>query len=328
MRRREFITLVGGTAAASSLWPLAARPQQATVPVVAFVSGGSPDQVDIAPFQRGLSEADYVDGKNVTVEFRWLAGQYERAPSLMADLVRRRVTVIATPGSTPATLAAKVATTTIPIVFAVAGDPVKLGLVESLPRPGGNATGISFLSLEVRSKRLELLHKLVPKAVRVAVLIKAAAGGVGPLPQGMEQGARSLGLQLTPLTVNTGDEIEAAFAKLGHEQVDAVFVEPDPFFGSRRVQFVTLAAQQRIPAAYSTRGFVEAGGLMSYGTETAEWQRQVGVYVGQILKGAKPTDLPVVQSTKYDFAINLKTAKELGLTVPPTLLALADEVIE
>jgi putative ABC transport system substrate-binding protein len=308
---------------------MAARAQQPGLPVVAFVNGGSPDRVDSAAFQKGLNETGYVDGKNVTVEFQWLIGQYERAPSLMADLVRRRVAVIATPGSTPATLAAKAATTTIPIVFGVAGDPVKLGLVESFPRPGGNATGISFLSLEVRSKRLELLHELVPTAVRIAVLINAAAPGrVGPLPRDMEQGARSLGLQVTPLIASTGGEIEAAFAKLVHEQADALFVEPDPFFVSRRVQFATLAARHRIPAAYSTRGFVEAGGLMSYGTDTAEWHRLVGVYVGRILKGAKPTDLPVVQSTKFDFAINIKTAKALGLTVPPTLLVVADEVIE
>jgi putative ABC transport system substrate-binding protein len=222
MRRREFITLLGGGAAG---WSLAARAQQLTMPVVAFVNGGSPDRVDSAAFQRGLNETGYVDGKNVTVEFQWLAGQYERAPSLMADLVRRRVAVIATPGSTPATLAAKAATTTIPIVFGVAGDPVKLGLVESLPQPGGNATGISFLSLEVRPKRLELLHELVPKAVRIAVLINAAAaGGVGPLPRDVEQGARSLGLQVTPLTASTGDEIEAAFAKLVHEHADALLL--------------------------------------------------------------------------------------------------------
>jgi putative ABC transport system substrate-binding protein len=325
MRRREFITLLGGAAA----WPLAARAQQLPLPVVGFVNGGAPDRVDSARFQRGLNEAGYIEGKNATVEYYWMNGQYERAPSLMADLVRRRVTVIATPGSTPATLAAKAATATIPIVFGIAGDPVKLGLVESLPRPGGNATGISFLSVELRSKRLELLHELPPKAVRVAVLVNATGpDGGDSVPRDIAQAAGSLGLQLTTLTASTSGEIEAAFTKLVHHQADALFIAPDPFFVSRRVQFATLAARHGIPAAYSTRSFVEAGGLMSYGTDTAEWHRQVGVYVGRILNGTKPADLPVVQSTKFDLAINLKTAKTLGLTVPPILLVTADEVID
>jgi putative ABC transport system substrate-binding protein len=319
------MTLLGGTAA----WPVAARAQRQTLPVVALVNGGSPDREDSAAFQRGLSETGSVEGQNVTVERHWLNGQYEGVASLMADLVRRRVAVIATPGSTPATLAAKAATTTIPIVFGVAGDPVELGLVESLPRPGGNATGISFLSVDVRPKRLELLHELVPKAVRIAVLAYSTrADGAEFVPRDMRDAARSLGLQITTLNASTSREIEAAFETLVRDQADALFIAPDAFFTSRRAQFATLAAHYGIPATYSTRSFVEAGGLMSYGTDTAEWRRQVVVYVGRILKGTKPADLPVVQSTKFDFAINLKTAKTLGLTVPPSLLATADEVIE
>jgi putative ABC transport system substrate-binding protein len=323
IKRREFITLLGGAAAA---WPFATRAQQAAMPIVGFVSGGSPDQFGSTAFQRGLSETGYVQGENVRVEFHWLDGQYKRAPSLMADLASRRVAVIATPGSTPATLAAKAATATIPIVFGVAGDPVRLNLVESLPRPGGNVTGISFLSVEVIPKRLELLHELVPKAVRVSVLINA----VGPrsVPPEIVRAAQTLGLMVTALTARTEGEIDMAFMKLVHDKADALFVEPDPFFVSRRAQFATLAASYGIPTAYSVRSFVEVGGLMSYGTDTAEWYRQVGIYVGRILKGAKPADLPVVQSTKFDFALNLKTAKALGLTVPPTLLVAADEVIE
>jgi putative ABC transport system substrate-binding protein len=325
MRRREFITLVGGAAA----WPVAARAQQSAMPVVAVVNGGSPAGEDRATFERGLSETGYVEGQNVTVERHWLDGQYEGVASLMADLVRRRVAVIATPGSTLATLAAKAATTTIPIVFGVAGDPVELGLVESLPRPGGNATGISFLSVDVRPKRLELLHELVPKAVRIAVLAYSTrADGADFVPRDMRDAARSLGLQIMTLNASTSHEIEAAFERLVRDQADALFVAPDAFFTSRRAQFATLEAHYGIPATYSTRSFVEAGGLMSYGTDTAEWRRQVGAYVGRILKGTKPADLPVVQSTKFDFAINLKTAKSLGLTIPPSVLAIADEVIE
>jgi putative ABC transport system substrate-binding protein len=334
--RRQFITLLGGAAA---VWPMAARAQQ-PMPVVGFVTAGSPNRADNAALQKGLGETDaafkrglnesgYFEGQNVTVERHWLSGQYEGVASLMAELVRRRVAVIATPGSTPLTIAAKAATTTIPIVFGVAGDPVSLGLVESLPRPGGNATGVSFLSVEVRLKRLELLHELVPKAVRIAVLTYSTrADGAEFVPRDMGEAARSLGLQITTLNASTSREIEAAFETLAHDSADALFVAPDAFFASRRVLFATLAARHGIPATYSGRNFVEAGGLMSYAPDAAEWRRQVGVYVGRILKGSKPADLPVVQSNKFDFAINLKTAKALGVTVPDKLLALADEVIE
>jgi putative tryptophan/tyrosine transport system substrate-binding protein len=323
--RRDFFTLLGGAAAA---WPVAARGQQ-TLPMVAFVNGGESAPTRSAEFQKGLKEAGYLEGQNVTVEYHWINGQYDRLPALMIDLVRRRVRVIATPGSTPATRAAKAATTTIPIVFAVAGDPVKLGLVGSFPQPGGNATGISFFSVEVIPKRLELLHELVPKAVRIAVLGNAAGpDGADPVSREMAKAAQALGLRLMPVTARTSHEIDAAFTALVHDQADALFVQPDPFLGSRRDQLVALAARHRIPAVYSNRSPVEAGGLMSYGTDTDEWNRQVGVYVGRILSGTKPADLPVVQSTKFDLAINLKTAKELGVTVPQTLLVAADEVIE
>jgi putative ABC transport system substrate-binding protein len=327
MRRREFITLLGGAAAA---YPLAARAQQPALPVVAVVGGGRPSPGENAAFQKGLSEMGYIADQNVAVESHSLNGQYRGAPSLMADLVRRRVAVIATLGSTPATLAARAATRTIPIVFGVAGDPVELGLVESLPRPGGNATGISSLQVEVRAKRLELLHELAPNAVRIAVLVNRAGpgGGSQSMPQDLTRASTQLGLSLVELAASTSDEIEAAFTAIVRERADALYVRPDPFFGSARVQLVTLADRHGIPASYPVRGFVEAGGLMSYGTDITEEYRQVGIYVGRILKGSKPADLPVVQSAKFDFAINLKTAKALGLTVSPALLVAADEVIE
>jgi putative tryptophan/tyrosine transport system substrate-binding protein len=324
MRRRDFITLLGGAAAS---WPLAAGAQQTALPIVAVVGGGGSSD-DSSAFQRALNKMGYINGENVAVEFHSLSGQYQRASSVMADLVRRRVTIIATP-STPAAVAAKAATTTIPIVFGVATDPVKVGLVESFPRPGGNATGISSMSVEVRPKRLELLHELAPKAVRIAVLGNPAGpGGAVPVPQDIAQAAHQLGMQITTLAASTSSEIEAAFTTLVRDKADALFVRPDPFFRSRRVQLATLAARHGIAATYSARSFVEAGGLMSYGTNTAEWHEQLGIYVGRILQGTKPADLPVMQSTKFEFAINLKAAKALGLSVPPTLLAIADEVIE
>jgi putative ABC transport system substrate-binding protein len=325
MKRREFITLIGG---ASLAWPLAARAQQPAQPVVGFVYDGLPNRAVNPDFRRGLSETGYVDGQNVTVESHGLNGQYERLPSLMADLVRRRVAVIATLGSTPAALAAKAATATIPIVFDIAGDPVRLGLVESFPRPGGNATGTSSLNVELIPKRLELLHDLVPKAVRIAELANSNRDGADFVGRDMRKAARSLGLQITMFKASSSDEIEAAFITLARDHADALFVNPDAFFGSRAVQFATLAARHGIPAVYSSRGFVEAGGLMSYGRDNAEGPRQAGVYVGRVLKGAKPPDLPVVQTTKFELAINLRTAKALGLTVPPTLLVVADKVIE
>ena len=328
MRRREFITLIGGAGAA---WPLAARAQQSPVPVIGVVNAGSfePSASRIAAFRKGLSETGYVEGQNVAVEYHWLSGQYDRLPMLMADLVRRRVAVIATPGSAPAAIAAKTATTTIPIVFGVGEDPVKLGLVTSLARPGGNATGINIFIWEVTAKRLGLLRELAPGVSRVAVLINpsnvpSAEATLRDLPEA----ARAIGLQIQILNAGTSREIEAAFATLMRERTDALYVAPDSFFISRRVQLATLAARYGIPAAYSTREEVEAGGLMSYGTNVPDTWRQVGVYAGQVLKGAKPADLPVVQATKFEFVINLVTARALGLEVPPTLLARADEVIE
>jgi putative tryptophan/tyrosine transport system substrate-binding protein len=327
LKRREFITLLGGATA----WPLAARAQQPAMPVVAFVSGRSQEtSVRFArAFRNGLNEAGYVEGQNVTVEYHWLDGQYDRLPSLMADLVRRQVAVIATPGSNPAALAAKAATTTIPIVFGVGADPIELGLVASLARPGGNATGINFFVADIAAKRLGLLHDLVPKAVRIAVLVNPAnASTAAATLRDIPEAARALGLQIAVLNASTSREIEAAFATLVRDRADALLVAPDGFLISRRVQFATLAARHGIPAAYNTRDDVEAGGLMSYGTDILDMYRQVGVYTGQILKGAKPADLPVLQSTKFEFVINLQTARALGIEVPNALQLLADEVIE
>ena len=283
----------------------------------------------MAAFRKGLNETGYVEGQNVTVEYHWLEGQYDRLPALVADLVRRQVAVIATPANTLAALAAKAATATIPIVFGVAEDPVQLGLVASLARPGGNATGINFFSQEVVAKRLRLLHDLVPKAVRVAVLVNPAnASTAESTLRDVQEAAPTIGLQIQILNARTIGEIDAAFASLARERPDALFVAPDGFFTSRRVQFATLTARDKIPATYSNRDFVAAGGLMSYGTDLADMFRQVGVYTGSILKGAKPADLPVLQSTKFEFVINLQTARALGIEVPPALLAIADEVIE
>jgi putative tryptophan/tyrosine transport system substrate-binding protein len=326
--RREFITLLGGAAAA---WPLAARAQQAAMPVIAFINAGTSDASarNAAAFRNGLSETGYVEGQNVTVEYHWLEGKYDRLPSLMADLVRRRVAVIATPGSNPAALAAKTATTTIPIVFGVGEDPVKLGLVASLARPGGNATGINYFTTELMAKRLGLLHELVPKAVRIAVLVNPAnAPSAEATLRDAPEAARAIGLQIQILNASTSREIEAAFATLVRDRADALYIGPDGFFGTRRVQFATLAMRHVIPTAYAIREFPEVGGLMSYGTDRLDMFRRVGVYTGQVLKGAKPADLPVEQSTKFEFVINMQTARALGLEVPPQLLATVDEVIE
>jgi putative ABC transport system substrate-binding protein len=330
MRRRDLITLLGGAATA---WPLAARAQQPALPVVGLILSGSAD--GSAPrataFRKGLNETGTIEGQNVMVEPHWLEGRYDRIlPALVADLVRRRVAVIATPGVTSAALAAKAATATIPIVFGAGEDPVKLGLVASLARPGGNATGINAFVQEVLGKRLGLLRELVPKAVHVAVLVNPANATIAETTlRDVQDAARIIGgLQIDVLNASTIGEIDAAFASFTRERPDALFVVADGFFNSRRGQFATLTARDKIPAAYSSRDFVAAGGLMSYGTDLADMNRQVGVYTGNILKGTKPADLPVLQLTKFEFVINLQTARALGIEVPSGLLSIADEVIE
>jgi putative ABC transport system substrate-binding protein len=326
VRRREFITLLGGAAT----WPLAARAQQGAIPIVGFVTNRSAEASvrQAAAFRKGLNETGYVEGQNVMVEYHWLEGHYDRLSAVMADLVRRRVAVISTFANAPA-LAAKAATTTIPFVFGVGQDPVKMGLVASLARSGSNATGINFFNQESVAKRLGLLHDLVPKAVRIAVLVNPAnPSAIQSTLREIPEAARGLGLQIAVLNASTSREIEAAFSTFVRDRADALFVAPDGFFTGRPVQFATLAAHHRIPAAYTQRDFVEAGGLMSYGTDIPGMYRQVGVYTGQILKGAKPDELPVQQSTKFEFVINLQTARALGLEVPNSLQLLADEVIE
>ena len=325
IRRREFISALGGAAAA---WPLAARSQQAAMPVIGFLNGGSPDTNRVAAFRRGLNETGYVEGHNVAVEYHWAEGKYDRLPALARDLVRRPVTVIAAT-NTSAAMTAKAATTTIPIVFLVGEDPVKLGLVASLARPGGNLTGINFFANELVTKRLALLHELVPNAVRIAVLVNPANASVAEtVSRDIREAARARGLQIKVLNASTIREIDAAFATLESERANALFVAGEAFFTSRRVQFAVLAVRHTIPAIYSTREYPEVGGLMSYGTDVADRFRQAGVTTGQILKGAKPADLPVTQSTKFELVINLQTARSLGIEVPPAVLSIADEVIE
>jgi putative ABC transport system substrate-binding protein len=329
MRRRAFISLLGGAAAAA--WPLAASAQQPAMPVIGFINAGGADASAnrVAAFRKGLSEAGYAEGQNVMVEYHWLEGHYERLPAVLADLVRRRVAVIATPGSTEATLAAKTATATIPIVFGVAEDPVRLGIVASLARPGGNATGINFFGVEIDAKRLGLMHELLPKATRYAVLVNPAnAANTQATSKAVKEAARALGLDALFFNASTPAEIDAAFAAFGRERADALFIAGDAFFYSRGVQFATLAVRDRIPASYVTREMVEAGLLMSYGTIFPDTFRQVGIYTGSILKGAKPADIPVLQSAKFEFVLNLQTARSLNLDIPPMLLARADAVIE
>jgi putative ABC transport system substrate-binding protein len=327
MRRRNFIA---GLVSTTATWPLAGRAQQ-PMPVVGFINAGSADgsAARAAAFRKGLNETGYVEGQNVTVEYHWLEGHYDRLPALVTDLVRRGVAVIATPANTLAALAAKAATATIPIVFGVAEDPIRLGLVASLARPGGNVTGINFFTTEVTAKALRLLHDLVPKAVRIAVLVNPAnAATAEPTLRDVQEAAPIIGLKTQILNATTIGEIDAAFATFARERPDALFVVPDGFFYSRRGQFATLTAVNKIPAAYWDRDIVAAGGLMSYGTDIADAIRQVGVYTGKILKGAGPADLPVLQSTKFEFAINLQTARALGIEVPQNVLSIADEVIE
>jgi ABC-type uncharacterized transport system substrate-binding protein len=326
MRRRSFITLLGGAAA----WPLAAHAQQPAMPVIGILSPNSPGPAAhlLDAFRRGLAETGHVESQNVAIEYRLFEGRFDQLPELLATLIRRQVSVIATIGSATA-VAAKAATQTIPIVFGVPEDPVRHGLVASLARPGGNATGINFFDREVTAKRIGLLHELVPAATRIAVLVNPTnAATMSSTVSELESAVSALGLHLRPYEASTSRDIDAAYASLVRERGEALFVQPDGFFLGRRVQLIALAARHALPATYNVREFVEAGGLMSYGTNTPDVYRQVGVYTGRILKGARPADLPVAQTTKFEFTINLQTAKLLGLAVPPTLLARADEVIE
>jgi len=327
MRRREFITLIGGAAAA---WPLAASAQQPAMPVIGFLESRSPDGLmdRLREFRQGLKETGYVEGENVAIEYRWAEHQVDRLPELATELVRRRVAVIVTP-TTPAVMAAKAATTTIPIVFAIGYDPVALDLVASLARPGGNLTGINFFNNELAAKQLELLRELVPAATRVAALVNPAnVRNASVALADLELAGRARGLQIQVLNASTNREIDAAFATFRRERPDALFVSGDGLFTSRRVQMVQLATLHQVPTIFANRDFAEVGGLMSYGANVADAWRQAGVYTGRILKGAKPVELPVVQASKFELVINVQTARMLGLPVPPTLLATADEVIE
>jgi putative ABC transport system substrate-binding protein len=327
VKRREFITLLG----VAATWPLAARAQQPGMPVIGFLDVRSPDGMTdrLRAFREGLKDSGYVERGNVAIEYRWAEGQFDRLPALVTDLVRRNVAVIAATGGTPAVLAAKEATTTIPVVFLIGEDPVRLGLVPSLARPEGNLTGINVFTGELTAKRLELLREIVPGAARIAVLVNSAnATTTETTLRDMQLAARAMGLQIQILNASTSREIDAAFATFVRERPEAVFVGIDPFFNSRRAQLVNLASRHAVPAIYGLREFAEIGGLMSYGTDIVDAFRQVGIYLGRILKGTKPADLPVVQATKFELVINNQTARMLDLTVPPSLLAIADEVIE
>jgi putative tryptophan/tyrosine transport system substrate-binding protein len=324
IHRRKFITLLGGAVA----WPLAARAQQAAMPVIGFLDPTSSETFEnrLRAFRQGLKDTGYVEGENVAITYRFAENQIDRLPELAADLVRRQVAMIATLAN--GALAAKAATTTIPIVFLLAEDPVKVGLVASLARPGGNLTGINFFSAELVAKRLGLLREVVPTATRVAVLVNPTGPNSETTSRDAQSAARAAGLEIQVLNASTSREINSAFAGFVGERPDALFVDIDPFFTSRRFQLVNLASRHAIPATYPGRQFTEVGGLMSYGSDLRDAWRQVGVYAGRILKGAKPADLPVTQSTKFELVINAEIARMLGVTVPPSLLALADEVIE
>ena len=324
MNRRHFFTLLGGAAA----WPLAARAQQPAMPVVGFLHSGSPapNAKRLAGFRKGLSEAGFVEGKTVAIEFRWGEGEDDRLPELAADLVRQRVAVISTLSSTAAAVAAKATTSTVPIYFLIADPPVELGLVSSLNRPGGNATGITTLAVEVAAKRLSLLRQLVPQALSIALLLKPSHPSAKQVTESLQAASRALGVQLDVLEASTDGEIENAYLAL--RPGDALLVATDPFFFFRRAQLVALSARHGVPTIYDSREFGEAGGLMSYGPNHVRLWEQAGTYVGRILKGEKPSDLPVTQAAIFEMVINLKTAKTLGLNVPDRLLALADEVIE
>jgi ABC-type uncharacterized transport system substrate-binding protein len=325
MKRREFITLLGGAAAA---WPIMARAQRPEIPVVAFLNGGSPDGYApmVAAFHQGLKDTGYVEAQSVRIEYRWADGQYGRLPAMAADLVHRQVAVIVT--NSPGMLAAKAATTTIPIVFTTSGDPVELGFVASLARPGRNITGVTQLNVEVAPKRLELMHELVPTATIMAVLVNPAYPSAEIQSRGMQAAARTLGVQLHILRASNERDIDDAFATLAQLRAGAFVISSDPFFNSRAEQFAALALRHAVPTIFQYREFAAAGGLMTYGGSIIDSYRQAGVYTGRILKGEKPADLPVQQSTKVELIINLKTAKALGLEVPRTLIARADEVIE
>jgi putative tryptophan/tyrosine transport system substrate-binding protein len=328
VKRREFITLLGGAAVA---WPLAARAQQAErMPVIGLLVAGSPGssaQVAAPAFRQGLAEAGYVEGSNVAIEYRYAEGQYDRLPAMATDLVQRNVAaIVASP--TPAALAAKSATATLPIVFSVPDDPVKLGLVASFSRPGGNATGVSFLLSELGAKQMGLLRELVPSATHFGLLVNPANENAEAVASDLKAAASKIGVEIAVVQASDNREIDVAFGTLIRDKADALVVGTDPFFYTRRVQLATLAARHALPTVYNVREYAEAGGLMSYGTSLSEVLRLMGVYTGRIIKGAKPADLPVVQPTKFDFVINRSTARALGLEIPPMLLARADEVIE
>jgi putative ABC transport system substrate-binding protein len=327
MKRREFITLVGGAAA---IWPLAARAQHSAMPVIGFLSTRSPEDIPhlLAAFRRGLAENGYVEGQNVAIEYRWALGQYDRLPALAAELAGRPLVVFVTAGGEPAALAAKAATSTIPIAFVIGGDPVKVGLAASYNRPGGNATGISILTSTLDAKRLGLLHELAPQAATVGALLNPNFPGFEGQLKDMQEAGRSIGVQIFVLRASDDREVEAIFETVAQQRIPALAVGADPFFDTRRDKLVALAARHAVPAMYHFREFAAAGGLMSYGIDISEVWRQVGVYAGRILKGAKPADLPVLQPTKFEFVLNLKTAKALGLIIPSGVLAIADEVIE
>jgi putative ABC transport system substrate-binding protein len=331
MNRREFIALVGGAAATPSvLWPLVARAQQ-QMPVIGLIGAVSPTGFSdrLQAFHQGLKETGYAEGANLAIEYRWAENQLDRLPAMAANLVRRQVAVIVTLGGTAPTIAAKAASGTIPIVFAIPEDPVKLGLVASLARPGGNLTGVNFFFGELVPKRLELLRELVPATRRVAVFVNPANPARAELhAKEAETAGRAMGLQIQVFNAGTSGEIDAAFAAFARDPPDALFVSPDPFFTVRRVQLATLAARHSIPSSFPARDPVDVGGLMSYGPNINDAYRQTGVYAGRILKGAQPGDLPVVQSTKFELVVNARTAQMLGLTIPPSLLAIANEVIE